>query len=532
MKLVLDRPLRKLWHGHVLDVLSQLPAGSVQCALTSPPFLGLRAYGTEPQVWGGTYRRAWCERVGHLWQERRPPGFRASDTNPGPLQHDGNTGRERLRSDECARCGAWLGELGSESSPDAFVAHLVEIFRAVRRALRDDGLLWVNLGDSRANDAKWGGTTGGKHVGGLHGNGGQGYRAKRQTGIPAKSLMLVPERFALAMQADGWIVRDRIAWCKAAPMPESTRDRCTSAWEHVWMFSKRRSYFSDFEAVREPAEYGRREGTNWKRPREADPRDGRLEAPKTVRGGDPSAGRNSRNFWLLSPDPLPTVRDGETGETFDHFASWPRELVRRIVACSTSERGACIECGAPWRRIRGPELSAEVLGAAVRRRREELGLTREQLAERLGKGSNNVWDWEVGGHIPTGKHWAPFAAALDLPFSREEFIERAEYIATGRQDGPKRQRAEGDPRIYRPYAERKLRLPSADRGWEPPCKCPGPRATRPCIVLDPFSGSGRTIEVASRMGREGWGIELSEAYCRLTVARLRQDVLDLSGAAS
>ena len=134
-----------LYCGHALDVLAELPERSVQCVVTSPPYWGLRDYGIAPQVWGG---EAACA---HEWGEsivldKSTPGVTGSGlTNAGASQASSN--RFVAISAFC-RCGAWRGSLGLEPTPALYVAHMVEVFRAVRRVLRDDGTLWLNLGDS------------------------------------------------------------------------------------------------------------------------------------------------------------------------------------------------------------------------------------------------------------------------------------------------------------------------------------------------------------------------------------------------
>lgn len=303
--------------GDVREQLRTLPSESVACVVTSPPYLGLRSYGTEPQVWGGDSDHQ------HDWQTVPSTGARSSDTNPGPLQHAGNQNRERLQGGLCA-CGAWRGELGQEPAPGLFVAHLVEVFEEVRRVLRPDGVCFVNLGDSYANDAKWGGSSGGKHVKGLHGQTGVG-RVKRSSGVPAKSLFLIPQRFAIAMQEAGWIVRDEIVWAKKSAMPESVRDRCTKAWEPIYMFTKQGKYFWDQEAVRQPAKYGRSEWigeTGYKQVGDA------VSPPERIngrvvpgQGGD----ANLRNVWHLSPEPSREA----------HFASYPTEIPRRCILAAS-----------------------------------------------------------------------------------------------------------------------------------------------------------------------------------------------------
>src|SRR5207253_1196675 len=125
------------------------------------------------------------------------------------------------------------GQLGLESTLEGYIGALVAVLREVRRVLRADGALWLNLGDSYANDTKWGGSTSGKHAGGLHGETGIG-RRKVSTGLKEKDLIGIPWRVAFALQTDGWTLRSDIVWAKPNPMPESVTDRPTKAHEYLF----------------------------------------------------------------------------------------------------------------------------------------------------------------------------------------------------------------------------------------------------------------------------------------------------------
>lgn len=140
-----------LYHGDVREVLRTLPEASVQCVVTSPPYFGLRDYGLPPSVWGGDPGCA------HEWQDAswRPARWGdCDDDNPGNKQrtNGGSLGHRGAvkRQSTCGKCGAWLGCFGLEPTPDMYVANAVEVFREVRRVLRDDGTLWLNLGASYA----------------------------------------------------------------------------------------------------------------------------------------------------------------------------------------------------------------------------------------------------------------------------------------------------------------------------------------------------------------------------------------------
>lgn len=142
------------------------------------------------------------------------------------------------------------GQLGLEATPAEYVAALVDVFGLVRELLADDGTLWLNLGDSYANDAKWGGSTGGKHVQALHGDSGIG-RGKKMTGMRPKNLLGIPWRVAFALQEAGWYLRQDIIWHKPNPMPESVTDRCTKAHEYLFLLSKNERYYFDSVAIQE-----------------------------------------------------------------------------------------------------------------------------------------------------------------------------------------------------------------------------------------------------------------------------------------
>jgi site-specific DNA-methyltransferase (adenine-specific) len=217
------------------------------------------------------------------------------------------------------------GQIGLEATPDAFVAKLVEVFREVRRVLRDDGTLWLNLGDSYArNPAK------GQHKPGDNGkqayiydNGGGRASSTSLPGLRDKQLIGIPWRVAFALQADGWYLRQDIIWHKPNPMPESVRDRCTKAHEYVFLLSKGPRYYFDAEAIKEPgvvpagtkgakgsAERAGQKGVN-ARPPEYKIYDGT---------------RNRRSVWTVTTKPYSGA----------HFATFPPDLIE-----------PCILAGAP-----------------------------------------------------------------------------------------------------------------------------------------------------------------------------------------
>jgi DNA modification methylase len=278
---------------------------SVHMIATSPPYWGLRSYDTGDQ--------------------------KHAELGAEPL-HD---------------CLAWAR--GDDPCGACYVCNLREWAAEMWRVLRDDGVMFLNLGDSYA--AQRGGTYqpaetlgGGKHgkaVNGERVNRGRGdnYNPARNAssiGLKHKDLVGIPWRVALALQADGWTLRSDIIWAKPNPMPESVTDRPTKAHEYVFLLTKRARYFWDAEAVKEAsAEPDRtREDAIGHTQR-------RLAGRPVDRVAIQTATRNLRTVWQIATAPYSGA----------HFATWPPALVERMVKAGTSERGVCPECGKPWRRV-------------------------------------------------------------------------------------------------------------------------------------------------------------------------------------
>ncbi|WP_423179738.1 DNA-methyltransferase [Stenotrophomonas sp. CASM110] len=298
-----------------------MAAGSVQTCVTSPPYYGLRDYGVA-------------------------------------------------------------GQIGLEDTPPEYVARLVAVFREVRRLLRDDGTLWLNLGDSYATDSKWGGSTGGKAAAALHGLGGGG-RNKTATGLPDKNLIGIPWRVAFALQEDGWFLRQDIIWAKPNPMPESVTDRCTKAHEYLFLLSKSPRYFFDMEAIKEPAA-----GVNNYPPQGGPvpgaPAQSRLR-PAVPRGGfdgktnalpgreafrATSEKRHKRSVWNVATTPFKEA----------HFATFPEQLIEPCILAGSPAGGLVLDpfIGAGTTAVVAERLGRQWLGCELNPEYAAIAQTRIQ----------------------------------------------------------------------------------------------------------------------------------------------------------
>ena len=327
----------RVLQGDCRDVLATLEAGSVHCVVCSPPYYGLRDYGTAQ--WDGG--DAGCDHLRSKLVSQSSTLRLDGREHLGPYDGEKAVTAGMPFADICGKCGARRidRQLGLEATPDEYLATMVQVFREVKRVLRDDGTCWVNLGDSFSGGNQVGWRPGNPDKNGGNSNcDGVGY----VPGLAAKQLLMMPARLALALQADGWWLRSDIIWHKPNPMPESVTDRPTSAHEHVFLLAKSARYFFDADAVREPItdasaeRYAAGYNASWQRAQQASVSDTR----NAGFAGKPDAerGRNLRNVWTIATAPFPAA----------HFATYPPELAERCIRAGTSERGCCAACGAPW----------------------------------------------------------------------------------------------------------------------------------------------------------------------------------------
>jgi DNA modification methylase len=477
--------------------LAELPDESVHCVVTSPPYFGLRDYGTGEWRGGdpgcahikGEIRRG-------LGLAKSPHSQRGGSKK---IQTVDSVGYARV----CGKCGAERvdEQIGLEDTPDEYVEKLVEVFREVRRVLRADGTVWLNVGDSYSSHGGQRGDGKGPGLGGTpqHMRGlPEGHRL-RATGYKKKDLMGMPWLLAFALRADGWWLRSDIVWHKPNPLPESVTDRPTKSHEYVFLLTKsgdptywthedgrgartkpeadyrwvdrltgeqlelapdgwrtiklddgrrrwRRinlwrgfDYFYDSGAIREEDKGADHARTVLHKPE----RSGGIMPPhrglRTVAGRD-GLGANKRSVWTIAT----------RGFAKAHFATFPPKLVEPCVLAGTSPT-ACGICGAPWQRV-------------------------------------TTTSYENAGRTSNG------------PRSLE------------------RRRADDGTAGF----ERRLEKRMETVGWQPTCEHRDGSAK--CIVLDPFAGAATTLLVAVQLGRRAYGIELKPEYAEMARERLREEL--------
>lgn len=307
---------------------------SVQCVVTSPPYWGLRNYGLPPLVWDdpGGCEHEWGELIRGSSQSGSLEGSTLAGTPPGIER------RPKWSSAFCLHCPAWRGSLGLEPTPDLHVAHLVDIFREVRRVLRDDGTVWLNLGDSYAGSLKgsapnhpgYGGPKQRTNAGsiGL-------LPAKNLPGLKSKDLVGIPWRVAFALQADGWYLRSDIVWAKPNPMPESVRDRPTRSHEYLFLLSKNQRYYYDSGAIKEPSTRQSGLAANFARTTKDHVIPGQSVAQHRLNrvATEDSGSRNRRSVWFLPTQPYRGA----------HFATFPEKLVEPCILAGVPLGGVVLD---------------------------------------------------------------------------------------------------------------------------------------------------------------------------------------------
>ena len=326
-----------IYQGDCLDILPTLEPKSIQCCVTSPPYYGLRDYGTA--TWKG----------GDTGCDHKAGRFERGGLSSKQSSNAGSGGDEATGI--CPKCGAIRidSQIGLEPTPDAYVEKLVAVFREVRRVLRDDGTLWLNLGDSYANNKD--GNTQGSSTSGLHYTNPnkdleqfrneQQFKKRVPLGLKPKDLIGIPWRVAFALQADGWWLRQDIIWHKPNPMPESVRDRCTKAHEYIFLLSKSARYYYDADAVKEEATTFENRPFGIVRDRlfdyDSKQKVLRPRTRKVGEGQDTEIGtkgccgdtgiRNKRSVWNITTQPYREA----------HFATFPEEIPRTCILAGSKK---------------------------------------------------------------------------------------------------------------------------------------------------------------------------------------------------
>jgi DNA modification methylase len=345
-----------LWLGDALDTLRRLPDRSADCVVTSPPYYQLRDYQTAQ------------------WVDGTP----ACDHRPsdGPV---------------CLRCGAVRADrqYGLEPTPDKYVRRMRTVFAEVQRVLADDGTLWLNLGDSYSSgrnpspnedfNERW------------HGAGNSGQRKQERgrpsrrrdraeiaaarravAGQPAKNLLMIPERTVLALQDDGWILRNKIIWHKPNAMPSSVRDRLTNRYEYIYLLVKQPRYAFALDEIREPHSMRPQRRPSGRKTRQklgVLPAQTHSTSQRDELGCDGHPlGKNPGDVWSISTRPFPAA----------HFAVFPIDLPLRCIKAGCKPGGIVLDpfSGAGTTGLAALQLDRRYIGIDLNRAYHDLAVQR------------------------------------------------------------------------------------------------------------------------------------------------------------
>lgn len=474
-----------IYHGHVVDTLKNLKPKSFHTVITSPPYWGLRNYELPPQIWPSDDNRD-CDHKWHKNLSNKITHY-GKKMSGNSFANPNRSRKVKHLGDTCLKCGSWRGSLGNEPTTDLYVFNIVQIFHEIKRVLRDDGTLWLNLGDTYTTKPPIIASS---------------FRRDRASVVPPyrmaeqkpKNLLGIPFRIALALQADGWYWRSTIIWHKKNCMPESVKDRPHNAHEYLFLFSKKERYYYDSEAIKveaSPDTHARYARGRSKKHKWVHGGPGNQSIAKSfdhMAGVNPKAAmnapgskqntsfssavkdivthRNKRSVWSIEDHnqlltwlylQYPHIFDeyfspksdvwelSLKGLSGNHFASYPPTLVEPAILAGTSEKGCCALCRKPWNRIV---------------KKSKVGI-KKNVSKKTGE--------------------------LIAKYRGENSIEKSTLCSTGFM-----------------HQNRTV-------GWKPGCRCIAPERV-PCKVLDPFFGTGTTGIVAHRLGRNFTGIELSKEY--------------------
>lgn len=312
--------INKVYCGNALTVLKTFPDGFIDCCITSPPYYNLRDYGTANWIGGSND----CD---HRYQK--------GGTNPitSSLQL-GNKGTIfSMYEKECKKCGAIRqdDQIGLEDTPEKYVQKLVEVLAEVKRCLRTEGTLWLNLGDSY-NGSGGDHKSSSKNDAGFQSNLLRGVKSRNICSLKPKDLIGIPWMVAFALRSDGWYLRNDIIWHKPNPMPESTTDRCTKSHEYIFLLAKSHKYYFDGDAIKEKASMNRWGGHKSININNSKDQNNIFKGLTSERDMMPE-NRNKRDVWTVNTVPYEEA----------HFATFPVNLIIPMIKAGCPKGGLILD---------------------------------------------------------------------------------------------------------------------------------------------------------------------------------------------
>jgi len=507
--------------GNCLETMEQIEDESIDTCVTSPPYWGLRDYQTAS--WDGGDENC----------DHQPPEEKG-EWITSVSEYKSASHASRYNKTACHKCGALRvdSQLGMEETPEEYVEKMVDVFRVVWRKLKPSGTVWLNLGDSYAGG---GGSSGHteetKNIGRTTASYGAVATGGRvPSGLKAKDLVGIPWRVALALQADGWWLRQDIIWSKPSCMPEAVKDRCTKSHEYIFLLTKNKSYYYDHEAIKEPISGVsiKRMQYSWDCDRPSTKRDDddpRGPGISMKAGGMEdrfvnAGGRNKRSVWTVSPKPYPGA----------HFAVYPPDLIEPCILAGTSAHGCCADCGSPWRRV--TERRSNDQDDELEQKTE--GLSNPKRGGQRVTSTGAVPSYAGSSSVTTG--WQPTCEChgklvkrdviIPATMSKADLVESSwgasldgQYHGEAKKDFDSvgvQNASDVKRRIIENASKDRVKKIKVYESEIPLNEHPIKKA----VVLDPFGGSGTTAGVAIKHNRNAILCELNEDYAALMDDRI------------
>ena len=512
--------VNKVYVGNCLEVLKTFPDESLDMCITSPPYWGLRDYGTEGQIWGGDNK---CKHDFDKSKRKLHSGSWGKDDNVLPHYKNATELNWEVEDSTCNKCGAWNGQLGLEPTPDMFVDHLCDIFDEIKRCLRPHGTCWVNLGDTYANSGY------GKGTGSFKNKNNPGTMTpKVSCELPQKCLVQIPSRFAIEMTNRGWILRNEIIWHKPSCLPSPATDRFTVDFEKMFFFTKNKKYYfkQQFEHLT----------------------DGSVKQSKVPSKDVPYAVQPRKKEFIeyrhtpeLHTDGHEEIRQylqdwrNKAGFTVkqveEHFGNRKGHHWFEAAKSETSSYPSAHDWKELKKLFRFDDKYDEVMTTVH---------TKSSEKSNDPRGRNKRAVWSINTASFKGAHFAVYPPALiDSPIDAgcPEYIDKKtgkprERTVTKRS--LERYELPTDNPMYRPakYDGKHKELLGYSPGqkyavYEDEGYTDGRDDDEftPGVVLDPFFGSGTTAEVAMKQGKDWVGIELNEDYEKISQKRLKPTII-------